>query len=65
MCTVQKTFMSDTKEKMARTSITVPIELLEDFRKYCDKKRRSVSAQVALLMEKALQASEEGILDDD
>jgi len=57
--------MSDTKEKMARTSITVPQELLEDFRKYCDKKRRSVSAQVALLMEKALQASEGGVLGDD
>lgn len=45
--------------EMARTSITVPEKLLEDFKKYCDKQRRSVSAQVALLMEETLQQTNE------
>ncbi|NDJ21235.1 ribbon-helix-helix protein, CopG family [Nostoc sp. B(2019)] len=40
---------------MARTSITVPEQLLEEFKQYCDKQRRSVSAQIALLMEEALK----------
>ncbi|MBW4469220.1 MAG: hypothetical protein KME45_03045 [Stenomitos rutilans HA7619-LM2] len=39
---------------MARTSITVPESLLERFRKYCDKQRRSVSSQIALLMEEVV-----------
>jgi hypothetical protein len=51
--------MAQAKEKMARTSITIPEKLLEDFKKYCDKQRRSVSAQVALLMEEALQQTNE------
>jgi len=47
--------MPENKEKMARTSITIPESLLEQFKEYCDKQRRSVSSQIALLMEKAIQ----------
>lgn len=51
--------MVEEKEKMARTSITIPEKLLEDFKKYCDKQRRSVSAQITLLMEELLQQTKE------
>ncbi len=40
---------------MARTSITVPEDLLEQFKAYCEKEKRSVSAQLQLLIEKLLQ----------
>lgn len=46
---------------MTRTSITVPEELLESFKKYCGKQHRSVSAQIALLIEEALQQSSQEI----
>jgi len=42
-------------EKMARTSITIPEELLEEFKQYCDEQRRSVSAQIAFMIEEALR----------
>ncbi|MEM9116936.1 MAG: CopG family transcriptional regulator [Cyanobacteria bacterium P01_F01_bin.56] len=40
---------------MARTSITVPETLLEQFKQYCEKQRRSVSAQVTYMMEEAIK----------
>lgn len=50
--------MTRNKEKLARTSITVPEQLLTDFKRYCDQQRRSVSAQITLLMEEALKQSQ-------
>ncbi len=46
-------------KKMAKISLTVPEEVLEEFKKYCEIERRSVSAQVSLLMEKAVKESKE------
>ncbi|MGL5803860.1 MAG: ribbon-helix-helix domain-containing protein [Xenococcaceae cyanobacterium] len=40
---------------MVRTSVTVPESLIEKFREYCKKNRRSVSAQITLLIERELQ----------
>jgi len=38
-------------KKMSRTSITVPEDLLEWFKSYCEKEKRSVSAQLQLMIE--------------
>jgi len=46
-------------EKMTRLSITVPESIAEQFRHYCEEQRRSVSAQVTLLMEKLIKETEE------
>lgn len=43
---------------MARTSITIPESLLERFKELCQAQRRSVSAQLAWMMEEALRQSE-------
>lgn len=51
--------MKKGREKMARTSITIPEQVLEDFKKYCDGQRRSVSAQITLLIEEMLRESKE------
>lgn len=45
---------------MVRTSITIPESLLEEFRLYCEKQRRSVSSQIALLMEEKLEEKGKG-----
>jgi hypothetical protein len=42
------------KVEVARTSITLKKELLERFKGYCDKNHRSVSAQVALMIEETM-----------
>jgi hypothetical protein len=42
------------KVELARTSITLNKELLERFKGYCDKNHRSVSAQVALMIEEIM-----------
>jgi metal-responsive CopG/Arc/MetJ family transcriptional regulator len=47
----------DKEGKMVRTSVTVPESLIEKFREYCKKNRRSVSAQITLLIEKELQVN--------
>jgi metal-responsive CopG/Arc/MetJ family transcriptional regulator len=46
-------------EKMVRTSVTIPESLIEEFKEYCKKTRRSVSAQVTLLIEKELEAQKD------
>ena len=48
----------DKQEKMARTSITIPESVMKKFRDYCNKQRRSVSAQLTLLIEKELESQE-------
>ncbi len=50
--------MPEGKDRLARTSITVPETLLERFKLYCDKQRRSMSAQIAFLMEEAIKQEE-------
>ena len=41
-------------EKMVRISITIPESVANALREYCEKERRSVSAQLTLLAEKLL-----------
>lgn len=36
---------------MSRTSITVPESLLEWFQSYCERQKRSVSAQISFMIE--------------
>ena len=45
----------DKEEKMMRTSITIPQSVMEKFKFYCKEKRRSVSAQITLLIEQELE----------
>lgn len=46
------------EEKMVRTSVTVPETVIEKFKIYCKNKRRSVSAQITLLIEQELEKIE-------
>ncbi len=46
--------MEKKEEKMVRISATIPQTVLEQFKEYCKEERRSVSAQITILMEKAL-----------
>ena len=46
---------NDKEEKMVRTSVTIPETIMEKFRVYCKGKRRSVSAQITLLIEQELK----------
>jgi len=43
------------QEKMTRISATIPESVVERFKVFCKKQRRSVSAQITLLMEQAMQ----------
>lgn len=47
---------------MSRTSITVPESLLEWFQSYCERQKRSVSAQISFMIEelKEAKASDDG-----
>lgn len=47
--------MVEYKGKMTRINITVPEDLLEDFRKYCDKQFRPLSAQLQFMMKQKLE----------
>ena len=40
---------------LVRTSVTIPESVMKKFRDYCNKQRRSVSAQLTLLIEKELE----------
>ena len=46
---------NDREEKMVRTSVTIPELIMEKFKNYCKGKRRSVSAQITLLIEQELE----------
>ena len=46
------------QEKMTRISATIPEPVAEQFKELCKKQRRSVSAQITLLMEQAIQGVE-------
>lgn len=43
------------KGKSIRISITVPEDLIADFKRYCKKQRRSLSAQLQFMMIKSLE----------
>lgn len=44
--------------KMTRINITVPEDLLEDFKKYCEEQCRPVSAQIQFMMKEILSSQE-------
>lgn len=48
----------DNSEAMTRISATIPEPVAERFKEFCKKQRRSVSAQITLLMEQAMQETE-------
>ena len=48
---------------MTRINITVPEELLEKFKKYCEIECRPVSAQLQYMMKQALK--EKGLIKDE
>ena len=50
--------MDTEQEKMTRISATIPEPVAEQFKDFCKKQRRSVSAQITLLMEQALREVE-------
>ena len=45
--------------KMVRISATIPEDIVEKFKQYCQQERCSMSAQITFLMEKALEEKEE------
>ena len=51
--------MERRQDKMVRISATIPEDIVEKFKEYCKQERRSMSAQITFLMEKALEQKEE------
>jgi hypothetical protein len=43
------------EEKMTRISATIPERVADQFKEFCKRQRRSVSAQITLLMEQAMK----------
>lgn len=56
---------NDQEEKMVRTSVTIPKSVMEKFKAHCKGKRRSVSAQITLLMEQELKHENKSKKDDE
>lgn len=55
MCKAMVQAMVEYKGKMTRINITVPEDLLEDFKQYCEKQFRPLSAQLQFMMKQALE----------
>ena len=51
--------MTKYDSKMKRINITVPEDLLEEFKKYCDNQCRPLSSQLQYMMKQALKESKE------
>ncbi|MFB2772719.1 CopG family transcriptional regulator [Pelatocladus sp. BLCC-F211] len=45
-------------EKLSRTSITIPDPLFEWFKQYCNKQKRSMSAQICFMIEQLKESQE-------
>lgn len=52
--------MSADKSKMTRVTITVPEDLLEEFKKYCERQYRPFSTQIQFMMSEAIKEESEG-----
>ena len=46
------------KSRMTRINITVPEDLLEEFKEYCDSQVRSVSSQIQFFMKQAVESNQ-------
>ena len=55
MCIAIVRAMVEYNGKMTRINITVPEDLLEDFRQYCEKQFRPLSAQLQFMMKQTLE----------
>ena len=55
---------NEKEEKMVRTSVTIPETIMEKFKVYCKDKRRSVSAQITLLIEQELEQENKNLKND-
>ncbi|OWY65861.1 CopG family transcriptional regulator [cyanobacterium TDX16] len=53
--------MLSEQDKLERISATVPASVIKQFKELCKKERRSMSAQITLLMEKALEEQKEEV----
>ena len=51
-------------EKMSRTSVTIPESLFEWFKEYCNKQKRSVSAQISFMIEQLKESEEKEVKRD-
>ena len=51
--------MTKYDSKMKRINITVPEDLLEEFKKYCENQCRPLSSQLQYMMKQALAESKE------
>lgn len=51
----------DSSESKTRILVTIPETVAEQFKEFCKKQRRSVSAQITLLMEQAMQQEVEEV----
>ena len=49
---------TNTDSKMKRINITVPEDLLEEFKKYCETQCRPVSSQIQFMMRQVLKESQ-------
>ncbi len=47
--------MENKKNKFERLTVTIPEDLLEKFRKYCEDNAINMSAKIAKLIEKEMQ----------
>lgn len=47
--------MSADKSKMTRVTITVPENLLEQFKQYCERQYRPFSTQIQFMMSEAMK----------
>jgi metal-responsive CopG/Arc/MetJ family transcriptional regulator len=51
--------MTKYDSKMKRINITVPEDLLEEFKKYCENQCRPLSSQLQYMMKEALKESKQ------
>jgi metal-responsive CopG/Arc/MetJ family transcriptional regulator len=54
-----KVKMTKYDSKMKRINITVPEDLLEEFKKYCENQCRPLSSQLQYMMKEALKESKQ------
>lgn len=52
-------YVVNKKSKMTRINITVPEDLLEQFKVYCEDQVRPLSAQIQFMMKQAIAHSED------
>jgi metal-responsive CopG/Arc/MetJ family transcriptional regulator len=62
---VERALMQKKGQKMTRITITVPENLLKNFRTYCDRQYRPLSTQLQFMMSEAVENQKKGKDDED